>query len=77
MNSEKTIKIIKGNQRNAGSNDETNRSAGEVSLRTVNRQIAGQVAGWVQEFEKRRHTESLSTFASLFLEPTAPVNQTT
>src|SRR5258708_10323437 len=58
MNSEKTIKIIKGNQRNAGSNDETSRPAGEENSRTVNRQIAGQVAGWIQEFQQRRHAES-------------------
>jgi hypothetical protein len=77
MKSEKTIKIIKGNQRNAGSTDETSRTAGEENPRTVNRQIAGQVAGWIQEFQQRRHTESLSTFAGLFLEPSTPVNQAT
>jgi hypothetical protein len=76
MSSEKTIKIIKGNQRNAGSNDEKSRPASEESSRTVNRQIAGQVAGWIQESQQRRHIESLVTFASLFLEPSS-VNQTT
>jgi hypothetical protein len=76
MNAEKSIKIIKGNQRNADNKDETSQPPSEKSSRTANRQIAGQVAGWIQEFQQRRHTESLSTFASLFLEPSSPVNQT-
>jgi hypothetical protein len=69
-----TIKVIKREQReNKGGTAKTEAGDGQ-SLRHATREVAGNVAAWVREFQQRRTPNPRRAFASLFIEPASSLN---
>jgi hypothetical protein len=75
MKTNRTIRIIKGAQRNAPESGvaESPEATGK-SLKQTPREAAGNVASWVKEFRQRRRPDARRAFASLFAEPATPLN---
>ena len=70
MNPKKNIRIVKKGQREivktATAKSETSNSQ---SLRQTTREVAGNVAAWVKEFQQRSTHDPRRAFASLFVKP--------
>jgi hypothetical protein len=78
MNPNRTIRIIKGAERNNQQSAEkspavSNEAKGQPARATA----AAGVASWVKEFRQRRRPDPHRAFASLFGEQTAPLNSLT
>jgi hypothetical protein len=74
MNTNRTIRIIKGTERgNQASVEKSAVSKGE-DVRQTAMEAAGNVASWVKEFRQRRRPDPRRAFASLFAEQAAPLN---
>ena len=68
MKPDKPIKIVKRNERNGLSGTARSPSAKGESLRQTTREVGGQVAAWVKEFQNRRRPDARAAFASLFVQ---------
>jgi hypothetical protein len=75
MNTNRTIRIIKGTERgNQAVVEQSAASKGEDARPTTTREAAGNVSSWVKEFRQRRRPDPRRAFASLFAEQAAPLN---
>lgn len=67
MNANKSIKIVKREERAACRTSEPAREAAKVERsQNPTQAVARQVAAWVKEFQQRRVQESVQGFANLF-----------
>ena len=74
MKTNRTIRIVKGTQRSNQAGETKSPAPESTSVRQTTREVAGNVASWVKEFRQRRRPEPRRAFASLFAEPTSPLN---
>jgi hypothetical protein len=69
MNQKQTIRIIKSGQREVPAGTAKTAAPASPKLRETTREIAGNVANWVKDFQQRRRPDPRRSFASLFVEP--------
>jgi vacuolar-type H+-ATPase subunit H len=74
MKTNRTIRIIKGTERSSQASVAQNHETASKSLKPTTREVAGNVANWVNEFRQRRRPDARRAFASLFAEPTSPLS---
>jgi hypothetical protein len=67
----KAIKIIKKEQRAAAPATAKSAAPESHSLRQTTREVAGNVAAWVKEFQQRRRPDPRQSFTNLFAQPAA------
>jgi hypothetical protein len=78
MKTNRTIRIIKGAERNNQASAEKRPAMSENRQEPAARSMAAAgVASWVKEFRQRRRPDPRRAFASLFAEQTAPLNSLT
>jgi hypothetical protein len=75
MNPNKNIKVIKSAQRVGASGVAEGHVQDGEQARHFNRDVASRVGSWVKEFKQRRSADPKRAFASLFVEPTPALNQ--
>ena len=73
MNPNNPIRIIKRAER-TGKSETAEAQATSANPRQRSRDVAGHVSAWVREFKQRRRHDPRRAFASLFMDPTVPLN---
>ena len=71
MNQQKRIKIVKREERGRNQKAEANPKQGVERQPNTAQTVAGHVAAWVKDFQRRRVEESRRSFQSLFTAPDA------
>ncbi|MBV9958363.1 MAG: hypothetical protein JO360_08080 [Acidobacteria bacterium] len=69
LNMKKAIKIIKKEERANVSATAKSAAPESLSLRQTTREVAGNVASWVKEFQQRRRPDPRQSFTNLFVQP--------
>ncbi len=69
MNHKTNIRVIKSAQRKNQAETAKPAKPASQSLRDATREIAGNVASWVKDFQGRRRPDPRRSFANLFVEP--------
>jgi hypothetical protein len=69
MNPKNNIRVIKSAQRKNQAEMAKTEKPGSQSLRDATREIAGNVAAWVKDFQGRRRPDPRRSFANLFIDP--------
>jgi hypothetical protein len=70
----KAIKIIKKGQRAEATGTAKSAAPDSHSLRQTTREVAGNVAAWVKEFQQRRRPDPRQSFTNLFVQSSASLN---
>ncbi|HEY1404683.1 MAG TPA: hypothetical protein VGB05_11185 [Pyrinomonadaceae bacterium] len=65
----KNIRIIKRSERDATGKSPESRAAETKSARHATRDITGQVATWIKDFQQRHTPDPRRAFANLFVDP--------